>query len=84
MHFIAGQLLQKSETKHLAKIFNALNNERNGVLCKQDILNSFKTSFNDTLDPELVDLIFSRVPYDAEGQALDHITFHKFVLAAVD
>ena len=41
MHFIAGQLLQKSETKHLAKIFNALNNERNGVLCKQDILNRF-------------------------------------------
>jgi calcium-dependent protein kinase len=77
--FIASQLLTKNEKENLAKIFKAIDNNGDGKLSKEEILDGYDKFFGKTMEKEDVLKMFDAVDIDRSG----FIDYSEFVVAAM-
>lgn len=80
LHFIASQLLNKDETCQLEKIFKDLDENGDGMLSKEELLNGYEKSFGVPINEEEVDKMFNAIDTDGSGT----IDYTEFVVATVN
>lgn len=78
--FIASQLVSKEETTDLEKIFKQLDEDGDGQLSKQEILNGYQEAFGIPISEEEVDKMFDEIDIDKNGT----IDYTEFVMATMN
>jgi calcium-dependent protein kinase len=72
--------LNKDETSQLEKIFRDLDENGDGMLSKEELLNGYEKSFGVPINEEEVDKMFSAIDTDGSGT----IDYTEFVVATVN
>jgi calcium-dependent protein kinase len=79
MTFIVSQLTKEKDKKDLQALFKAMDENGDGVLSKQEMLDGYRKVFGETFDEEQVSEIFKKVDTDDNGC----IDYHEFLLASM-
>ena len=80
MAFIASQLVSKEETKDLEKMFQELDENGDGKLSKEEVLNGYEKVFGVPINEEEVDKMFAEIDIDGNGT----IDYTEFVMATMN
>lgn len=78
--FIASQLVSKEETKDLEKMFQQLDENGDGKLSKEEVLNGYEVIFGVPINEEEVDKMFKEIDIDGSGT----IDYTEFVMATMN
>mmetsp|Transcript_27336 Transcript_27336/g.19740 ORF Transcript_27336/g.19740 Transcript_27336/m.19740 type:complete len:160 (-) Transcript_27336:120-599(-) len=77
--FMAAQLLSKSETDELAKVFRVFDKDGNGKLDMQEIKEGYFEHYGRVMTDEEVEAMFNAVDTDHSG----FIDYSEFVVSAI-
>lgn len=78
--FMAAQLLSKSETDELAKVFRMFDKDGNGKLDMQEIKEGYFEYYGRVMSDEEVEQMFSSVDTDHSG----FIDYSEFIVSAIN
>lgn len=77
--FIVSQLVSKEEVENMEKIFMDMDENGDGMLSKDEIMNGYEKHFGEIIEQEEVDKMFDAIDTDGNGT----IDYSEFLMATI-